>query len=248
MFKATDAGTGGSSKILNPGTHLCRIVDIKLETPPYDSNNRQILLVLEGVDQGDSFQGLPIDKDNPQLGTFRGMVATVKHDLYDIKDFEWQGETIAKEQQIYNWINRLARNLGALAEMNANNVSGETIEEYVDEAKKYLANPDVWAYFTICGKEYYKEGYSRPNYRLFLACKSMLDKEDRAQYKNKEPFILAESNSDEEYDTELLNNPKFIRFDPAVHIIKTAAPEAPAEIDNFSANGQATNNTDLDLP
>ena len=248
MFKATNAGTGRASKILNPGTHLCRIADIKVETPPYDSNNRQILLVLEGVDQGDSFEGLAIDKEKPELGNFRGMVATVKHDLYDVKDFEWQGETIAKEQQIYNWVNKLARNLGVLGEMNANNVSGETIEEYVDQAKKYLANPDSWAYFTIAGKEYYKEGYNQPNYRLFLACKSMLDKEDRGQYKNKEPFILAEGNSDEENNTELLNDPKFIKFDPAVHIIKTAAPDAPAQIDNFSANGQTSSNSDLELP
>jgi len=248
MFKATDAGTGGASKILKPGTHLCRIVDIRVETPPYDSNNRQIQLVLEGIDQGDSFEGVFIDKDKPELGKYRGMVATVKHDLYDVKDFEWQGENIPKEQQIYNWINKLARGLGALGEMNANNVSGETIEDYVSEAKKYIVNPDVWAYFTICGKEYYTEGYNQPNYRLFLACKSMLDKEDRPKYKNKNPFILAEDNSDE-YVAELLNSDKFINFDPAIHIIKAKAPEAPAEIDSFSSNGQASDSqgSDLDL-
>lgn len=253
MFTAKDASTGnGGSKILQPGTRLCRIVDIQIEAPAYDANNRQIVLKLEGVDQGDAFDGLEIDKNRPELGKYRGQIANVKGDLYDIKDFEWQGDTISKEQQIYNWVNKLARTLGVLNKMNADNVSGETIEDYVEQAKKYLVNPDLWALYTICGKEYYTEGYDKPNYRLFLASKSILEKEDRAKYKNKEPFILA---SDDQRLDELESNPKFIKFDPNVHIIKAKAPDAPKEIPSFkpsidpmSSNGVQTRKTDLDLP
>lgn len=250
MFKASEAstGTGGGSKILKPGTHYCRIVDIRVEEPPYDSNNRQVLLVLEGVDQGDSFEGVMIDKNRPELGTYRGMVATVKHDYYDFKDFEWKGDLISKDQQIYNWINNLAKRLGVLGQMNADNVSGETIEEYVQEAKKYLVNPELWAYFTIAGKEYYTEGYDLPNYRLFLASKSLLDKEDRVLYKNRHPFVLG---NEDKSVAELMEDSSFIKFDESVHIIKVAKPDAPQELEGgFSANGSASSDskgTDLDL-
>lgn len=252
MFKATEASTGGSSKIIQPGGRLCRIVDVTIETPPYDANNRQIILTLEGVDMGDGFEGVDVDKENPSLGKYRGQVAKVKHDMYDIKDFEWQGDTIAKETQIFNWFNRLARKLGVLSEMNSNNVSGETIEEYIDNAKKYLISPDRWALFTIAGKEYYTEGYDKPNYRLFLASKSMLDKEDRVKYKNKDAFVLSD---DDKSISDLENDPGYIKFDPEIHIIKAKQPEAATEIDAFAANmaskahsnGMATG-SDLDLP
>lgn len=247
MFKATDASTGGGSrKILTPGTHYCRIVGLKLETPPYDKNNRQVQLVLEGVDQGDDFEGIAINKDKPKLGNYRGMVATVKHDYYDFKDFEWKGETITKDQQIYNWVNNLARKMGVLEKMNADNVSGESIEEYVDAAKEYIVNPDIWGLFTIAGKEYFTEGYESPNYRLFLASKSILDKEDKYKYKNKAAFIFGLNDESEE---ELMENANFIAFSPSLHIIKAPASEAPKDVDGFSANGQADEKveTDLDL-
>ena len=247
MFKATDASTGGGSrKILTPGTHYCHIVDLRLETPPYDKNNRQVQLVLEGVDQGDDFEGIAVNKDKPKLGNYRGMIATVKHDYYDFKDFEWKGETIEKDQQIYNWINNLARKMGVLEKMNADNVSGESIEDYVDAAKEYIANPDIWGHFTIAGKEYYTEGYEKPNYRLFLASKSILDKTEKHIYKNRNAFIFG---GEDESHAECIENISFINFDESKHIIKAAAPETPKEVDGFSANGQASDKveTDLDL-
>ena len=57
MFKSTSFNpNGGSSsvpKILSPGTHFCRILDMKLETPPYNTEAYSINLLVEGEDQGD---------------------------------------------------------------------------------------------------------------------------------------------------------------------------------------------------
>lgn len=172
MFNSNNFKEAGSGqKILNPGTHYVRIVDLQLERPSYaieGENPYNLLVTFEGVDEGDDFEGFLVDKNNPTMGKYRGKVVTCRSKRYAFSDYEYNGKQISRDSQIFNWINNLASQWGVLPEMNKANVSGETIEEYVENAKRYIMNPEIWGYVTVAGEEYYKDGYDKPNYRCFL--------------------------------------------------------------------------------
>lgn len=171
MFKSSSFNpNAGSSvpKILSPGTHYCRIAEIKLDTPPYDPEAYSINVLLEGTDRGDEFQGVAIDKHRPELGNYRGQIANVRSGRYPFSTYEYQGKTIQRDEQIFRWMNNLAKQMGVLDRMNADGVQAETIEEYVAAVAKYLTDPELWGYFTIGGQEYFQEGYDKPNYRMFF--------------------------------------------------------------------------------
>ena len=204
--------SAGSSmpKIMNPGTHYARIVDMRLDAPPYKADSYFVVLQLEGVDQGDSFVGLPIDKTNPSLGNYRGQIANVRSGRYSFSDYTYDGRQITRDEQIFRWVNNLAKQMGVLEKMNADNVEAETIEDYVAIVRRYLVNPELWGYFTIGGQEYYTEGYDRPNYRL------MFPKPEGKLF----PFSALEDE-----DRKPAN---LIAYDAAKHII-AAKQDEPAE-------------------
>ena len=232
MFKSTSFNpNGGSSsvpKILSPGTHFCRILDMKLETPPYNTEAYSINLLVEGEDQGDDFVGLPIDKMNPSLGNHRGQIANIRAGRYPFSTFVYQGREVKRDEQIFRWVNNLAKALGVLDQMNADNVEAETIEEYVGVVKKYVTNPDTWGYFTIGGQEYFTEGYDKPNYRMFLP-------------KSEGKLMPIASANLDERTGEPVN---LLKFDRAKHIIQKA--EGPAAGESLSGfGGQEPTSTGL---
>lgn len=242
MFKSSDyKEKKGNSvpKIIQPGTQYCRILDIKLDIPPYKKEGYFIILKLEGVDQGDEFVGLEIDKNNPSLGHYRGQVANVKTTQYAITDYVFNNKPIKRDKQIFNFINNLAKQLNVLETMNKNNVSGATIEEYVDSAKKYLIDPELWAYFTIGGIEYFNEGYSNPNYKLLLPKPIYGNKKTDTKF----PFALTDTDEN------------FIKFDAEKHIIHkaeedaNAAKESATPVDSFEpqTDGTVSLGTDMDI-
>ena len=252
MFKSADfkPTTGaGIPKIINPGTHYCRIIDITLDEPPYKKGAYFVNVKLEGEDRGDEFQGIDIDKQNPSLGKFRGQVANVKSGQYPFSTYEYDGKIIERDSQIFRWVNNLARQMNILEKMNAKGVQADTIEDYVMEVRKYLIDPELWGHFTIAGKEYFNEGYSNPNYRLFFP------KAVKLIY----PFSAIEDENGE--PTTLL------KFDIDTHIIKdadagVAKAEADVPVESFEPTTAATttavpsieddfavdNRSELDLP
>lgn len=171
MFKSSNfnANSGNNlPKIFNPGTHYAHVVDMKLDAPPYKPESYFIVLTLEGVDLGEGFVGIPVDKMNPALGNYRGQIGNVRSGRYPFSTYTYEGREITRDEQIFRWVNNLAKQLGVLEKMNADNVEAQTIEEYVDAARKYIMNPEVWAHFTLAGQEYFTDGYDKPNYRLFF--------------------------------------------------------------------------------
>lgn len=237
MFKSNSFNpNGGSSvpKILSPGTHFARIIDMKLETPPYNTEAYSLNLLVEGEDQGDEFVGLPIDKNNPSLGNYRGQIANIRAGRYPFSTFVYQGREVKRDEQIFRWINNLAKALGVLEQMNADNVEAETIEEYVAVVKKYVTNPETWGYFTIGGQEYFTEGYDKPNYRMFLP---------KSEGKL---FPVASSNLDERTGDPV----NLLKFDRAKHIIQKAeGPAASSEpLTGFGGQESTGLGSDLMLP
>lgn len=212
MFKTTDYNPNGgmtTPKIMSPGTQLCRIINISLEKPSYDVNQYSIVLTLEGVKEGESFVGIAKDKNNPSLGNYEGQLGFVKNGQYAFSTYTYDGKTITRDDQMFRWINTLATQLGVFEKMNADGISGETIEDYIDNVKPYLINPELWGYFTIGGKEYFTAGYTNPNYGMFFP--KMKDK--------KYPYAL--------------DLTKVLEFNSEAHIIKAAkGPEVEPVMDN----------------
>lgn len=219
MFASNNfnANAGGSSipKIMSPGTHYCRIVDMKLDVPPYNKESYFVVLTLEGIDLGDDFQGLAVDKLNPARGNYRGQIANVRSGRFPFSTYNYQGKDIMRDDQIFRWVNNLAKQLGVLEQMNADNVQAETIEEYVNAVKGYVVNPDVWAHHTFGGQEYFTEGYDKPNYRLF--------------YPKPEGKLLPFSAMEDENGSPV----NLIQYDPAKHIIVKAEDAPAAEVSSF---------------
>lgn len=187
--------SGSGSKVLEPGTHKCQIVNISLQAPPYKPESYFVNVILEGMPEGDGFEGIARDKNNPALGNYEGKIGYVNNGPYSFSDFTPAGkELITRDDQIFNYVMNIARNLGVLDKIKADKFTAATIEEYVAGVKKYICG--VWGYFTIAGKEYYTEGYNKPNYRMFFP-----------KYDKKPAIALEEGN--------------VLAFSEEKHIIKT---------------------------
>ena len=233
MFKSSDYQqnvTSGVSKILQPGTHFCRIINLTLEAPPYKPDGYFVNVLLETKPVGDDFVGLAKDKNNPEGEKYLGQIGTVKSGQYCFSDFEYKGEIIERDNQIWRWVNSLAKQLGVLDKMNADGLEADTIEEYVAHVKRYVAKPDLWGLFTIAGKEYFTEGYSKPNYSLFFP------KSEKGNF----PFSAL---FDESEDPQ-----NFLTYDAAKHIVtkNVEKPSVPS-VESFGKDISAST-LSFDMP
>ena len=146
------SGTGSSiSKVIQPGNTIARVLDIKLDVPPYDSSSYNIVLTLETepITEGE-FEGLAIDKDNPELGNYKGQVARVQTQQYSYNDYtNKDGKTTKKEDMIFKWLWNFAKEIGASEKLIADDIQADSIEDYLDAAKKYLIDPDKYIHFCL---------------------------------------------------------------------------------------------------
>lgn len=200
------------SKVLKPGEHNCKIVDIKLEAPSYDVNQYQLTIILEGEEETDpNFEGMAKDKINPDI-KYLGKVAFVKATQYNFKDFTYNSKLSTKEDQIYKWMMKFINQMGKTKDIGSH--SFETLEEFIDFSRGLLK--DSWGYFTIAGKETIKEGYSSPLYSLFFP-KFIYNGYDLVG-----TFVSTDKD-------------RIIPFDEKIHIIKSnVASEASVKIEDPS--------------
>ena len=194
-----EVSKGTGSKILEPGTHLCRVVDIEASATPYDINKIQITFKLEGEPESGDFVGVAIDKNNPSLGNYEGKVGFVKNGQYAFNDWVNNGELTTADTNACNFLARFSNSLGVFDEMKKDPALQQNVNiyDFVAVAKKYICDPDLWAYYTIGGKEKWVEGYNNPNYYLHFV-----------KYENRKNFVSLEED-------------KVVPFNPDDHIIKT---------------------------
>jgi hypothetical protein len=232
MFKSSNfnpnAG-GNAPKILTPGTHVCRVADIKLDAPAYKKEAYFVVVTLEGPERPE-FVGLPIDKTNPSLGNYKGQIGNVRNGRYPFSDYTYNGTEILRDEQIYRWINNLAKQLNLFNAMNAGDgISAVTIEEYVDAVRNFIVKNSPFASFTFGGQEYFTEGYDKPNYRLFFP------KQEGTSF----PYsVLEDANG---------NMVNFIQFDAAKHII-VKTEEVAAPVTEFGGQTNDMFNVTLNTP
>jgi hypothetical protein len=153
------SGASTGSKILDPGTHIVRVLDMYLEPAPYDEQVYNLILFLEGEPGGPEFQGLMVDKDRPDLGCYLGPVGRVKASKYAFKTAVYPNRTIDRDKSIFGWVNDFAFRIGKLDTIKKNSTPKATIEEYITFVKKYICDLS-WIEVNVGGRKYLKNnGY-----------------------------------------------------------------------------------------
>jgi hypothetical protein len=213
------AGGSNISKILDPGEHYARIVDLYLDVPPYDNKSYNIMVMLEGLPQPDGFEGLAIDAKNPSMGKFKGQVARVRSGKFSFSDFTTnKGEFISRDEQMFRWLNFLATGMGVWDKVVASGKTASTIEDYTEVIASFVVDPELWGFFTIGGQEYTNNnGYKA--WRLFFPKGA-----GKAH-----PFAYAASP-----ESEPLN---FISFNASEHLEREKSKDASPQAGNGSAIG-----------
>lgn len=205
-----------TSKILLPGTHMCKVLDLKLEKPPYDNTQYNLVFLLEGpaiTEEG--FQGIQKDRNDASKGNYAGQIASVKSSQYAFKDWDYKGKAILRDESIQMFIGTFLQQVGLLAEVQKADIHAENIEEFVAEIKYFLLKADRTFAFTIGGQKYFKEGYDNPNYSLYLP------------KRNAGKFAYAAT----------VEDPNFFVFDEEQHIYERKAAEnadTSAEVSSFA--------------
>lgn len=204
-------------KVLNPGEHYCRVVALGLEPVPWNAEHFQLTFTLETPAMGDDFEGVDIDKTKPELGKYQGQIAWVKAGTFPFSTYTWKDVTYDRDEQIFKWVNNFASQLGVFEAIQKANVGGDTIGSYIENIKPFLINPELYAYFNVNGREWWKPGQSRPNYNLFFP-----------KYDNGSYGYSALLDGEEK-------PLKFIKYNEHLHIVKVTPP-APIEnnVDDFN--------------
>jgi len=201
------------SKILLPGTHKCRIIDLKLERPPYDKDQYNLIFVLEGPEIGDGFEGIQVDRNNPARGNYKGQIASVRSGQFGFKDWVYKGKNILRDESIQTYLGSFLTQMGILDKFQSLKIECLTIEDLVAAVKSFVCKPDFWMYFTIGGQKYFKDGSDFPNYSLYLP----------KRVEGKYAYAMTQ------------DNPNFFTFNEAVHIYeKKVSEDASETVSEFS--------------
>ena len=187
------------SKIIQPGTHLCRIIDVEVAAPAYDQNKLQVNFLMETEPIGGDFEGVLIDKNDPKKGSYQGQIGYVKNGQYAFGDWVTpSGEKRYANNEACDFIARLCVSLGVwdAVKVEPKLRNGVTAAELAEVAKKHICNPNLWAYYTIGGVEKWQDGYDYPNYYLHFV-----------KYQNRKNYVS-------------LKKDGVVPFDEDVHIIK----------------------------
>jgi len=155
-------------KGLQPGTHQCSILDLKLEKPPYDPNQYNLVFSLMGPELGGDFEGFQINRLDPSKGNYKGQIGNVKANQYGFKDWEYKGKSISRDESIQNFLGTFLKQVNLLDQFQGQNINAESIEDLVAEIRAFLIKGEYTFFFTLGAQRYYKDGSEYPNYALYL--------------------------------------------------------------------------------
>ncbi|NBO99577.1 MAG: hypothetical protein EBU90_05550 [Proteobacteria bacterium] len=193
--------SSGTPKIIQPGNVECKINSITLESVPYKEGAYHVCLHLETKPiEEDTFEGLLVDKDNPNGPRYAGQVARIKTSEWAYSDGETKsGLKISRDTEIVKMIQTICREAGCSKWLEENDNVYNTIEEFVSGINSDKPFKDKYLKFCIGAREYTnKAGYQA--YDLHLV------KTQRGQ--------LSIQSADSE-------SVKLITFNPELHIKKS---------------------------
>ena len=163
-----DSAGSGVPKTLQPGNVTAKINGIKLEASRFDANAYNMVLSLEGEDQGSDFEGFWINKDDESLGRHKGQVGRVRLSEYAYQDGTTKtGIKVSRDYDILRAVQNLCKATDCLAWFDKQDNQHETIESLVEQFEKDAPFKDTFLNWCLGGKEYQnKDGYT--NYDLFV--------------------------------------------------------------------------------
>lgn len=148
---------GKLSKTINPGNTKGKIYDISLK-PGYNQGSYYLVLSIE-TEPIENFEGFFINPQDESQGRHKGQVGRVRYSQYAFETKTLpSGVKVDRDENILKAILTLAKAQGVSDAIN--DVEGDTIEEFVVNAKPVICN-DIYLNWCIAGKEYTnKEGYT----------------------------------------------------------------------------------------
>ena len=172
-----------------------------------------MMLHLETEDMGPDFDGFMIDKDNPELGKYKGQVGRVKTSEWAYMDGETKsGQQVSRDIDILKAVKNLCQAMGILNWYDEQDEKHETIEELIAAFNADAPFKDRWMDYCIAGREYLnKQGYT--NYDLYLPKFT----------KGYAPYATLDNES------------KLIQFDANVHIKKAEVKPVESFGDDMEA-------------
>ena len=148
---------GKLNKTITPGNVTGKIYDLTLK-PGYNQGSYYLVLSIE-TSPIDDFEGFFIDPSDESKGRHQGQVGRVRFSqyAYETKTLP-SGVKVDRDDNILKALMTLAKAQNTIDGIN--DVEADTIEEFVEEAKKVICN-DTYLHFCIAGKAYTnKEGYT----------------------------------------------------------------------------------------
>jgi len=194
-----DEGSSSVSKVLQPGNHVVTVNSVRLDAPPYNRSAYSLVLLLEGPDMGEGFEGFFFNKENESLGRHKGQVAYVKTSQYAYSDTTTKtGIVINRDIEIVKALKNLCRALNCLDWFQLEDMKHETVESLVEKFNQDKPFDGNQLRCCIGGSEYInKQGYT--NFDLYFV------KPGRGQYAY-EPANTP------------VNESKLVTFDADTHI------------------------------
>jgi len=214
------SSNSGTPKIIQPGNVECKINSVTLESVPYKEGAYHVCLHLETRPiTEDGFEGLLVDKDDPNGPRYEGQVARIKTSEWAYSDGETKsGVKISRDTEIVRVIQNICKETGCSKWLEENDNVFNNIEEFVIGFNSDKPFKDKFVKFCIGAREYVnKAGYNA--YDLHLV------KVQRGQL------------SMQSCDAEAV---KLVTYNPELHIKKSKSET----VTSFSAGSDF----DVDVP
>jgi hypothetical protein len=163
MISTKVSSSSGSNKIIQPGNSKCKINSVTLETVPYKEGAYHVCLHLETEPiKDEDFEGLLVDKDDPNGPRYEGQVARVKTSEWAYSDGTTKsGIKVSRNTEIVRVIENICKQTGASKWLEDHDNVFNTIEEFVIAFNNDKPFKDKYMNFCIGAREYVnKAGYN----------------------------------------------------------------------------------------
>jgi hypothetical protein len=157
------SSSSGTNKIIQPGNVKSKINAVTLETVPYKEGAYHVCLHLETepiTDEG--FEGLLVDKDDPNGRRYEGQVARIKTSEWAYSDGTTKsGIKVSRDTEIVRVIENICKQAGSSKWLEDHDNVFNTIEELVIAFNNDKPFKDKYMNFCIGAREYVnKAGYN----------------------------------------------------------------------------------------
>lgn len=208
---------GGLPKIIEPGQHVLKINNVKLERHSFmEADQGYYMLIDVETKPIEGFEGFFKDSKDESLGKYDGQIGQVKTNKFYYKDSVTKsGIEIARDTEILKQIKNLCSACGQLAWFDKADGVYQTIEDFVEAFNKEKPFKDIFLKFCIAGKEYNKKN-TYIGHDLFLP-----------KVTTKGCLV---------YEAENAKVSKILPFDEAIHII----PLSETDVAEFDGTAETT--------